>query len=72
MQARFVPCGISAHDPEDSVTGRSVGSARHHLNVDLLGDHKRVINLDAKIPDRAFDLCMTERTRVIIHILLSH
>ena len=41
-------------------------------DIYLLCDHKRVVDLDAKVPHGAFNLGMSERTRVIMHILLSH
>jgi hypothetical protein len=42
---------------------------RHSSELDLLRQSQSIIDLDPKITDRALDLRVSERTRVIMHLL---
>jgi len=33
---------------------------------------ERILYVDAEVPNGAFDLCMAERSRVIMHVLFTH
>jgi hypothetical protein len=41
-------------------------------DLDFLRDLDRIVNFDAKISNGAFDLRVAQRTRVIMHLLLTH
>jgi len=42
---------------------------RRRSELDLLRQAQRIIDLDPKITDRALDLRVSKRTRVIMHLL---
>ena len=42
------------------------------LHFRALSEGERILYVDAQIPHRALKLGVTERTRVIMHLLLTH
>ena len=42
------------------------------LHLCALGEGERILDVDAEIADGAFDLRVAERSRVIMHVLLTH
>ncbi len=53
-------------------SGRSCLLCPGNSDINLFFYGKGIINLNAEVPDSAFDLCVPERSRVIMHVLLTH
>jgi len=43
--------------------------ASRHSELDLLRQCQRIVDLDPEIANRAYNLRMSERTRVIMHLM---
>ena len=52
--------------------GQRVPLCPNGSHINLFGHLERVIDFDAEIPDRTFDLGMTEQSRFIMHLGLTH
>jgi hypothetical protein len=46
--------------------------AENCSNFRLLGDCQRIVDFDAKISDCTLEFAVAERSRVIMHVLLTH
>jgi hypothetical protein len=56
---------------KDGMVGQSRWALPVISNVDLLGDGDRIINIDAKVPDGAFDFAMAEKKLNVAEISSS-
>jgi hypothetical protein len=56
----------------DQYCGGRAGLCPVASHVNLLGYRQSIIDLDAEVANRALDFVVAQRTRVIMHILLTH